>query len=524
MLSPLLLLSAWAPAPAEIARSGAIPLARANERIVRLRREGFDLPAARSGVELHRVRYASTGLDGEARILSGLLAVPAGGPIKGFVVEFHGTIADRAFSPSRYAGGVVDPKSKDPQPTHPEAEAVALAFATGGYAVAMPDYLGLGDDPGVHPYPLAEVNARSGIDMVSALRGTRSDLAGPLFVTGYSEGGAVAMWAVRKLEAAGVPVAAASPMSGPYDLSGVTARSLLRGGQGLTGLGEKLFLLGYTAYSAQARHPELDLRAYFAPSMATYIPFVFKQNLPQGTVGRKLVVKALQMGANGSVIQVLTDRFRLALQNGDTSELLVADLKANDTYDWTPQTKMLLPFLGNDGVVVPENTTRTLAAMRRHGVGEDLVRGFQIAPRKGLNHSSAAGPALAASRRFFDGGFAGVGPEVIPALVKGTVNSRERSALPADAVLAVRLVEVTELASPIIVAETRREMKGVQLPVPFQLAYERARILPHGRYELRAEIATGGATGRAGSRRFIAPEPKPIEIDVKPTTTTPTRA
>src|ERR1700761_6275732 len=63
------------------------------------------------------------------------------------------------------------------------------------------------------------------IDMLTAARtalpntpaNATSD-SGKLFVTGYSQGGYVAMATVRALQAAGVTVTASAPMSGPYAL------------------------------------------------------------------------------------------------------------------------------------------------------------------------------------------------------------------------------------------------------------------------------------------------------------------
>jgi len=42
--------------------------------------------------------------------------------------------------------------------------------------------------------------------------------SGKLFITGYSEGGYVAMATHKALQAAGAPVTASAPMSGPYAL------------------------------------------------------------------------------------------------------------------------------------------------------------------------------------------------------------------------------------------------------------------------------------------------------------------
>lgn len=372
--------------------------------LARLKPAGLQVPEPVCAVDLFRVHYPSTDVSGRPRTLSALLAVPHEGPVKGWVLYCHGTLSDRTQSPSRYRG--IGPGS--------EPEIATAAFAAGGYALAMPDYLGLGDDPGVHPYPLNETNAQAGIDLMAALRrrlpAEVPPIAYNLYVTGYSEGGGIAMWTVRKLEEAGGPLPVrAAPMSGAYDLTETMTQSLLRGRLNLPGLGINLYLLGYSAYSAASLDPAIDLRDYFAPSFASYIPFVFRQGIADDAKARKLVFKALQLGAFASARKVLTFRFREALKHRDVSDPIFALLRANDIVDWAPRTPMILPYLENDGIVPAQNTLKTLAAMRARGVGEDVVRGYPIsAPR--LNHITAAPRAISAVRAFFDSGFPPLAP------------------------------------------------------------------------------------------------------------------
>ena len=381
--------------PPTIEHTGRIPLLNAQKAIEYHRKNGEIFPDPVGEVLLYRVRYDSLGLDQKIVRLSGLLALPSTGAPKGIVLYFHGTTADRRLSPSRYGHN---------QPS-PEAETACLAFACGGYALLMPDYLGLGDDPGVHPYPWAMDNALAGTDMLKAVRqdGSTPKIGTPLYVTGYSEGGAVAMAAVRQLEQSGgeVPTRSA-PMSGPYDLSGVTVNSMLRGRLAAFPLSLKLFFLSYAAFSASKLHPEIDLRDYFAPSFASYIPYLFGKGWPDAEVSSRLLMKAWQLGAIQSVHKILTWRFRQALKCNDQSDPILRELRRHDVYDWTPKSPMLMIYLPSDSVVVPENTQRAEQAMRSRGASEEVVRSFAIA-RSGLNHITAAAFAMAIARRFFDG-------------------------------------------------------------------------------------------------------------------------
>lgn len=380
--------------------NGSLSVATLLDKQAVCKKHGLDVPAPSSSIQLYKMRYASADMNGKPAILSGLLMLPKLAP-KGLIVYFHGTIRDRDLAPSRYDGfnKLLEP------------EFVMMAFATGGYAVAMPDGLGLGDNLGVHPYPCGDANCRCGIDVIDQARivakRTGVNIGNHLFITGYSEGGAVAMLTVRKLESESRKVDMAAPMSGPYDLSGVTAQSLLKGGQSPEGLGTKLFLLGYAAFSAANNLQGIDLKDYFAPSFATYIPYVFGLRLDDVGMAKKFVIKAVQMGALNSVDKVLTKAFKESIKWSDPSNPIIAEMIKSDCYDWAPHTKMLLPYLKGDGVVVEANTLEAIDSMRLHGVGTNLVRPYMIDDPK-LSHSTAAPVAFSAVRRFFDGGFAAV--------------------------------------------------------------------------------------------------------------------
>jgi len=336
--------------------------------------------------------------------LSGLVAIPKSGAPMGLVVFFHGTTSDRENVPSRYRGNQ----------TYNDIDLAILAFATAGYAVAAPDYLGLGDHPGVHPFPLASINCWSGIDLIKPARTvaakTGLTVGKDLFITGYSEGGAVAMWTVRRLEQIADPdlkVTRAAPLSGPYDLSVTQAKSMISRQSNAKWLGARVFFSAFCVYGIQRYLPENDIGAYFPPSFASYIPFVFDQNLPDKQSIEKLVKKAFQMGAITDLNRILKLDFRNALKNRDATDPIVMQLIANDCCDWAPRTPMYLFCVEDDFLVPKENTLVTVKAMRARGVGPDTVSYYMFPGRK-FDHMSGALPGLILARRFFDGGFSSV--------------------------------------------------------------------------------------------------------------------
>lgn len=78
-------------------------------------------------------------------------------------------------------------------------------------------------------------------------------------------------------------------------------------------------------------------------------------------------------------------------------------------------------------------------------------------------------------------------------VVSGTVTYRQRSALPPTAVLLVKIVDVSRAdASATVITEQRIETAGKQVPISFDMAYDRSKIQDRNRYAVQAEIRDGG--------------------------------
>jgi acetyl esterase/lipase len=173
------------------------------------------------GIDFHYIQYYTKGGAGEATSASGALMVPTGpagtcsGP-RPIVVYAHGTNVERSYN-------LANP-SDSTNPAAAESQLIAAMFAAQGYIVVAPNYAGYDSSP--LPYhPWLNADQQSG-EMIDALTAARSALGhiqasatmdgGKLFLTGYSQGGHVAMATLRKMQANSMPVTAAAPMSGPY--------------------------------------------------------------------------------------------------------------------------------------------------------------------------------------------------------------------------------------------------------------------------------------------------------------------
>lgn len=424
------------------------------------------------GVKLYKVTYNSN--DGFAdQAVSGLLALPARGASKGLVLWFQGTTVDRKDSPSRYDGKV----------TGHSAEAVVLNFCLDGFAVAIPDCYGLGDNRSVQPYPLGTVNAQAGIDMLEPVREAterlKIEVGSKLFIAGYSEGGAKAMWMTRRMEAMGQRVEASAPMSGPYDLSGATTDWLLKRTDDLRTLAFKFVAAALTGAGAQSRLEGMSLDDIFVPSFSSYVPFVLGQDLGTEDVGKKFLTKGLQLGALRSTDRIFQPDMLKELKLGNPNNPVIALFKQNDCYDWRPKTKMLLPYLPHDSIVVADNTLLAAAHMAETG----RVRPIAIVGDR-LNHVTAAIPALVMGRAFFNGGFAAV--ERVQPTIIGSASYRERIALSPKAEL---IVTLHPTANPKGAIATSRTLIGPRhAPIAFSLSYDPAKVDEMTPYSISAEV------------------------------------
>ena len=270
---------------------------------------------------------------------------------------------------------------------------IAATFAAQGYIVLAPNYVGYDTSTlDYHPYLNADQQSKDMIDALTAARSVLPAASSPdttassrLYITGYSQGGYVAMATHRALQDAGETVTASAPMSGPYALSAF-GDAIFRGqvpGGGPVNL--TLLLTSYQhAYGDIYSRPTDAFRNPYATDIESLLPstssiselvadgklpddHVFSSTPPApeyaaltpATSPADLApVFAIGFGPTG---YLLTNAFRLAyLQDADaepdggfptatdglppadpTNPLRIA-LKTNDLRDWTPASPVLL--------------------------------------------------------------------------------------------------------------------------------------------------------------------------------------
>ncbi|HWW21666.1 MAG TPA: hypothetical protein VNZ06_12745, partial [Steroidobacteraceae bacterium] len=259
-----------------------------------------------------------------------------------------------------------------------------------------------------HPFLVAMQQAD---DMIDGLTASRSALAaigksmtaqttdnGQLFITGYSQGGYVAMATQRALQALNMTVTAGAPMSGPYALEAfvdaefagqvsqgapVVATLLLDSYQNSYGnlysqpseLISAQFATGFTSllpsttsrsqlYSA-GKLPQFALFSATPPN-ATYAsitpatqPAAFAASFAQGFGDPPLIINSYRLSYLQDMAASPDGNFPNLTTGVPASSPQVAwrqELKANDLRDWTPTSPTLLCAADQDPSVYFFNT------------------------------------------------------------------------------------------------------------------------------------------------------------------------
>ncbi len=295
----------------------------------------------RYGVTSYRLTYRTRDAYGRPTTATGLFTLPTGGDRRlGLVSDTHGTMVHRDYAPS-----VGDDFGRIP----------SFLYAAAGKAVAAPDYLGLGEGPGAHPYMDTASSVTASLDMLRAARQAahrlHRPLTGDVYATGFSQGGQVAMALGKALERGAdrhFRLKALAPVSGPYDLSGEEVPALFDGRVNDTSG------LVYTSYFLVAQNRLRPL--YKNPAEAFRAPYAdVVEALYDGNHTEEDIVTSLP----ASVKELLTPAFyeRMRHPTGALKEALAAN---DDACAWKPDVPVRL-YAGEADTDVPIANARSCA-------------------------------------------------------------------------------------------------------------------------------------------------------------------
>lgn len=291
-----------------------------------------------------------------------------------------------------YSHGTITQTNQVPSVALTEDTLAGLAFASVGYVSVAADLLGLGSSPGLHPYLHARSEATASVDMLRAARNFCASngigLNGQVFVTGYSQGGHVAMALHRELERYHTnefAVTASAPMAGPYDMSGVEMNDILSARCPPNPYYAAYVVMAYqSVYGLAPSWTNLLVAPY-----ASTIPPLFNGNTGGTTINGVMPTCNISTILWPAVISSLTN---------DPGCPLYQALRDNDLYRWKPVAPMRLYHCSGDQDVLPANSQVAYDSFHAQGATQVQL----IDPQPGADHTGCAIPSLEAAYLWFD--------------------------------------------------------------------------------------------------------------------------
>ena len=337
---------------------------------------GIILPSIYN-VDVYKVVYNTLDQDSLPVIASGALFVPENPQCKVPLLSYqHGTILV---------------KTEVPSTLNDEEVIIGETSASEGAVVAMPDYLGLGDSPGLHPYVHAETEARATADLLVVSLQICDDLTvsrnGQLFLFGYSQGGHATMAAHQMIQqsySSYFTVTASCPMSGPYDLSGVQAQTITSNNPYPNP--------GYIPYLMFAYNNIYHLFS----NDSDFLVHPYDSILPplfDGTHEMDEVNAVMPDTPNKVIVPAVLDSFQT-----DTSYRMYHYLKLNDTYSWTPQNPIRMFYCEGDHDVNYQNAF----VAYDHFITNGSTVISKMSSGANFDHDGCVFPSLLNAKYFFD--------------------------------------------------------------------------------------------------------------------------
>lgn len=295
---------------------------------------GFDTePMDLNDVTLYVVTYNTTGVFGEPTVASGALWVPLGLCDTLPLVSYqHGTQFDNLIVPSnRYY--------KDR----------AWPYSANGYITVLPDYLGLGVNPGLHPYVHWESEATASIDLIRAAREYLVDSLqiwdnNQLFLTGYSQGGHSTMAIHKYIKTHNLQsefnVVASAPLSGPFPLYDVQL-PMMYGGDSTYYAPEFLPYI-FASYNMVYGNLYENFNEYYDPPYDVLIANWLAAGTDFGTLPTNFY-------------DFMQDSVLDNIQNNPNHPFNI-DLRDNDLHNWIPEEPVRMLYCGMDSMVFPLNS------------------------------------------------------------------------------------------------------------------------------------------------------------------------
>lgn len=263
-----------------------------------------------NGVTYYTIKYRTI-YQGKQIDSRGLLLIPDNMDTTYLIAYFHGTTIpvnlsafyqSKMETPSNYNGG-----SKD----FNETRNIALAWASNGFAVFIPDYIGFGiTKEKEHPYLAYEELFKANIDGLLAVKEFFSQQGisydNRLFLSGWSQGAGASLSAhkfIQEQYASEFTVVASSGLAGPYNFKGFIFKILEKKDEEL--LINNIFswgLYSLNKFSPELKRPTDQLYSY--PVYDQYAAIFPPSKIPSQTL-REYFLNHIIDGSDVVMNQVL---------------------------------------------------------------------------------------------------------------------------------------------------------------------------------------------------------------------------
>ena len=298
----------------------------------------FSIDPVEYGFWLYKVTYETVDINGNYHLATGSISYPR--------VDWP-VIANQAFPIMSYQHGTVVEKASV---TSENGEWILSAILTGsGYVYVEPDYLGLGDSEGMHPYQLAEPYGTVVIDLLRATRqfaeeNDQFQINDQLFLSGYSEGGYATMATHQIIErdySDEFSIAVSFPMAGAYSMSGIMTDVMLA----FTPYGQP-FYFPFVLISYAESYPAIGIIENYLLPEYEFIIDMFDGYHSSGEINDAMPSIPITIMKPDSIT---------SFEENNNHPLRVA-LRENDLWDWLPLAPMYLFHGLGDQIIPPENS------------------------------------------------------------------------------------------------------------------------------------------------------------------------
>ena len=306
-------------------------------------------------ITAYSVQYKTVGGSNEATDASAAIMLPSGSDpactgARPVLLYAHGTTVAKSFSMAKLN-------------ENGEARLVAAMFAAQGFIVVAPNYVGYDTSSlRYHPYLNGEQQAN---DMIDALRAARHSFgaigahpSSRLFLTGYSQGGYVALATQRAMQtqyASEFKVTATAGLSGPYALSQLV--DAIFGGSPTRGVTAFLPLLINAGQKANAGVYASSSEVYetqYANGIETLLPGLFSTGdlVRQGRLPATALFArdSLPQGAGSGTFFADNNLIKTSYRSGFLADLAARPCNLNpaDPLNCSPQNGLRKLTLKND--------------------------------------------------------------------------------------------------------------------------------------------------------------------------------